>query len=204
MLKTIIRYSCITIISFIIYHPILLSQDIIVEEVPFKSTPCYATFPGGEPELRKYISNVVQIPDSVLRKVKSDKVIVNCIINKTGEVGKIKIINNPDTLLGNEVIKALKKMPKWIPGKASSIPALTMIVVPVYIFIDGKDIDDSNIQEYKSDTLVNVDDVCLDTISVDEYTIITGSPEYLEKIQRIERIVLTYYNKYQPNKKKRK
>jgi periplasmic protein TonB len=42
---------------------------------------------------------------------------VEFIVEKSGELTNFSIVPTSNEILGNELIKVLKKSPKWVPGK---------------------------------------------------------------------------------------
>lgn len=63
--------------------------------------------------LGKYVQKNYIIP----AKFKgSGTVIVDFIIDTTGKIGQIKIVNDLGSETGNEAVKLLKRMPKWTPA----------------------------------------------------------------------------------------
>ena len=74
-----------------------------VEEAPFIIQHKPATFPGGEVDLIRFFERTVMYPKEALQEKLEEVVIASFIINKNGSLGKVSIINNPDTLFANEV-----------------------------------------------------------------------------------------------------
>ena len=63
--------------------------------------------------LGKYVQKNYIIP----AKFKgSGTVVVDFIIDTTGKIGQIKIVNDLGSETGHEAVKLLKKMPKWTPA----------------------------------------------------------------------------------------
>lgn len=75
-------------------------------------------FVGGEEWMHRFMDLNINYP----KKAKEDKiegrVVVRFLVTKTGSLDSIEIISQPQPILDEEAIKAIKKMPTWIPGKA--------------------------------------------------------------------------------------
>jgi hypothetical protein len=69
----------------------------------------------GNPDtaLGKYVQKNYTIPTKFKG---SGTVIVDFIIDNTGKIGQIKIVNDLGSETGNEAVKLLKRMPNWTPA----------------------------------------------------------------------------------------
>ncbi|TCD12102.1 energy transducer TonB [Pedobacter frigidisoli] len=74
-------------------------------------------FPGGMTALRKYISNNLQYPDEAQENEVSGTVYAKFVITKDGSVANIEIERKLGYGCDQEVIRILRRMPKWSPGK---------------------------------------------------------------------------------------
>ena len=82
---------------------------VAVEEMP--------TFPGGESALRNALYKNVRYPESAREKRIEGKVFVKFIVTKDGSIANAMVGRavNPD--LDKAALDAVKKLPKFIPGK---------------------------------------------------------------------------------------
>lgn len=73
-------------------------------------------FPGGDPELLKYIKGSLKYPE----KAKEDKiegiVFVTFVISPKGKVLNPKVVGSVHPLLDDEALRLVKEMPKWEAG----------------------------------------------------------------------------------------
>lgn len=74
-------------------------------------------YPGGINNARKYIGERVEYPALAVEKDIEGTLIVTFVIEKDGTVTDIKIEKGLGYGLDEEVIRVMKKMPKWIPAK---------------------------------------------------------------------------------------
>jgi periplasmic protein TonB len=80
-----------------------------VEEMP--------QFPGGLAGLQDYIAKNTIYPIEAMRKKISGTVVVRFCIEADGSVSRIGISNAISPVLDSVSVKAIRKMPRWRPGK---------------------------------------------------------------------------------------
>jgi TonB family protein len=101
----------------------------IVEEMP--------EYPGGEEELRKFITENVQYPEDAKANRKEGKVFVQFIIDNNGDVKDVEVVRGIDCeSINNEAIRLVKSMPQWKPGKQRGQYVPVSYVVPVNFKLD--------------------------------------------------------------------
>ncbi len=127
-------------------------------------------FPGGEPELKKFISKNVKYPIMAQESGIKGKVFVTFIINEKGKVINPHISRSVDPLLDKEALRVVNLLPDWEPGekdgKSVAVPytvpitfyllEITSTVVntePLYI-VDGKEVE--NVDEIDPDNIESV------------------------------------------------
>jgi len=95
----------------------------VIEELP--------EFPGGATEFMKWLTRNLRYPTSAEEKKIEGKVIVSFIVNKNGSISDIKIIKSLDPDCDSEVLRVMKKMPKWKPGTEKGRPVRSEYVIPI-------------------------------------------------------------------------
>lgn len=95
----------------------------IVEEKP--------SFPGGMEELYKYLGKNIRFPPFATESGISGKVQVSFVVEKDGSITDIKILKDIGGGCGEEAIRVIKSMPKWIPGKQRGMPVRVRFSMPV-------------------------------------------------------------------------
>ena len=123
------------------------SKDTVMTEVNFGNT-CYQTvltdevynvaeqmpqFPGGEAAMFQFISKNLIYPP-MAQCYNGDlqgHVICRFIVEKDGSLSNISVIRSLDTTCDNEAVKAIKKMPKWIPGKQNGQIVRVYYTIPI-------------------------------------------------------------------------
>jgi Ca-activated chloride channel homolog len=99
--------------------------------VEFTSVDILPEFPGGTSALNKYISSNIKYPDAAKSKSIQGTVYVKFIVATDGSIKNIVILKSPDQSLSDEVIRMLKAMPKWAPGKKNGKVAECNYTLPV-------------------------------------------------------------------------
>jgi len=86
-------------------------------------------YPGGIAALRKFLKNNLQSPDVDL----SENIIVKIrfVVGFDGHLKGFEIVENGGEAFNNEVIRVLKKMPQWIPGKSQGQNVSVYFTLPV-------------------------------------------------------------------------
>lgn len=95
-------------------------------------------FPGGRPELREYLINET----SILKNKKTGSILFSLSINEQGKVVDIKIHENSIPNFEKSLLKAVNKMPYWIPGTVDGNNSRTILTMPLTI-LDLKSSDNS-------------------------------------------------------------
>lgn len=87
-----------------------------------KKTPQYVAaempeFPGGIKKLMQFLSSNLKYPEHEKEKGTQGKPVVSFVINEVGEAEDIKILKSIGKAFDQEIIRVLKLMPKWKPGR---------------------------------------------------------------------------------------
>lgn len=90
-----------------------------------------AEFPGGINALRAYIANNLQYPDEAREEEIEGKVFASFVVAKDGIVTNIQIDRKLGHGCDEEVIRVLKRMPKWTPAKLDGKPVNYRFRIPV-------------------------------------------------------------------------
>lgn len=86
------------------------------------------TYTGGQYQLYEYLKNNIRITTS--GKV-SGKVVVSFWVDEQGSVQNPKIEESMGEIIDQEVLRAVKSMPKWTPAKQHNRPYKQMYILPV-------------------------------------------------------------------------
>jgi len=94
-----------------------------VEEMP--------QFPGGLAGLQDYISKNTIYPLEAMRKRISGTVVVRFCIETDGTVSRIALSNTVNADLDSVSVKAIRKMPRWRPGKQHGKSIKVWYTIPI-------------------------------------------------------------------------
>lgn len=102
---------------------------ILVEEMP--------AFPGGEEQRLKFLAQNLNYPVQAAENGIQGTVYLSFIVRKNGIVDDIKILRGIGSGCDEEVLRVMKMMPHWIPGKQKGKAVDVLYNMPV-IFTLGK------------------------------------------------------------------
>ena len=94
-----------------------------VEQMPY--------FPGGGPEMIKFIRENIQYPASAKEYGIQGRVILRFVVTETGTIENITVLRSLDPACDKEAIRLLKSMPKWIPGKQNDEIVSVYYTLPI-------------------------------------------------------------------------
>ena len=96
---------------------------VIVKEMP--------SFPGGNTELMRYLSEQIIYPqDAIMNRIEGT-VILRFVVSRTGDITQIELIRGVDPLLDNEAIRVVSGLPRWRPGKQEGVAVPVWFTLPV-------------------------------------------------------------------------
>ena len=88
--------------------------EIILSIDPVVTQP---QFPGGEDSLYSFIYSNLRYPQEAIDNGIEGRVFITFVVEKDGSITNIKIRRDIGYGCGEEAVRVLKMMPKWIPGK---------------------------------------------------------------------------------------
>jgi len=95
----------------------------VVEEMPM--------YPGGDEEIQKYIGANVIYPEVAKENNIQGRVIVKFCVTRTGGVDQVSILKGVDPELDAEVVRVVKTLPKFKPGKQGGKPVPVWYTIPI-------------------------------------------------------------------------
>lgn len=95
----------------------------VVEEMP--------SFPGGNGALIAWLAENVKYPVVAQENGVSGRVIVSFVVERDGSITDVQVVRSVDPSLDKEAVRAVKSMPKWIPGKQNGQAVRVKYNVPV-------------------------------------------------------------------------
>ena len=88
-------------------------------------------FPGGEAALMKYLAEHLRYPEEAQQNNIQGRVIVQFVIEKTGNIGQVKVLRGKHPSLDKEAVRVIKSLPKFIPGKNNGQPVNCYYTLPI-------------------------------------------------------------------------
>ena len=103
-----------------------------VEEEIFVVVESMPEFPGGAPEMMKFIAENIKYPVIAQENGIQGRVICQFVIEKNGSVTDIQVVRSSgDASLDKEAERVIKNMPKWKPGKQRGKPVRVKYTITV-------------------------------------------------------------------------
>lgn len=82
------------------------------------------SFPNGHVGWSLFLQKNLRYPDEAVRKNIQGVVRVQFIVDKEGNASEFTIVSSPDKSLSNEVIRLMKRSPKWEPALQLNHPVI--------------------------------------------------------------------------------
>ncbi|PZX47576.1 energy transducer TonB [Algoriphagus chordae] len=100
---------------------------------PVSAAPSYA---GGYDALCEYLNKNLHYP--YLAKVRGieGRVVVEFVINESGNIEDIKLVESLSGSLDEEALRLVRKMPRWIPASHNGIAKSVRYQLPIQFSID--------------------------------------------------------------------
>jgi protein TonB len=96
------------------------------------------SFPGGERAMQKWLNDNLRYPAVAAEMGVSGKVHVQFVVGRDGSVRDIEVIRPVDPSLDKEAVRAISKMPKWIPGRQRGNPVTARFTMPVNFVLESQ------------------------------------------------------------------
>ena len=103
-------------------------QDVVTDLKLLEEIPSY---PGGMSKFVKWLTENLRYPQHAHNKKQQGIVVASFIINTDGSISELKIAKPFRRDCDDEVLRVLKKMEKWTPGKRKGKPCRTLFCIPI-------------------------------------------------------------------------
>ncbi|HNP19234.1 MAG TPA: TonB family protein [Fulvivirga sp.] len=118
--------------------PLHVPSPTVVEDPPIEKAPeVWLTSEvepmpeGGYESFYNFVRKNLKYPQQAKRLDIEGKVIVNFIVNEDGELVDFEILKGIGAGCDEEVLRIMRKAPKWNPGKQRGIPVRVKRVIPI-------------------------------------------------------------------------
>ena len=91
------------------------------------------TYEGGDAALLKYLTDSVKYPELAKKHGVQGRVVIGFIVEKDGSLTNVKVLRPVDIALDAEVLRVVKGMPKWIPGRHNGQRVRVRYLLPIHI-----------------------------------------------------------------------
>ena len=90
-------------------------------------------FEGGDAALMKYLTDSVKYPELAKKHGVQGRLVIGFIVEKDGSLTDVKVLRPVDIDLDAEVLRLVKGMPKWIPGRQNGKRVRVRYLLPIHI-----------------------------------------------------------------------
>ena len=90
-------------------------------------------FEGGDAALLKYLGENLKYPDKTKDRGVQGRLVIGFIVEKDGSLTDVKVLRPVDIDLDAEVLRLVKGMPKWIPGRHNGQRVRVRHLLPIHI-----------------------------------------------------------------------
>ena len=103
---------------------------------PINNPDVLPVYPGGMDALRKFLEQNLRNP-RYMEEGETVTVQVKFVVGFDGKLQSFEIIENGGNEFNDEVLRVLKKMPSWIPGKSKGQNVPVYYIIPVKFIAAG-------------------------------------------------------------------
>ena len=104
----------------------------------YKSVEQMPMFPGGEMALMKYLQSHINYPPEAAKNNIGGRVIVQFIVDETGQVGEVKVLRHVSEEIDAEAVRVVKTLPKFEPGRQDGEPVSVWYTLPISFKLQSK------------------------------------------------------------------
>ena len=113
-------------------------QDIVSKpQKVFNSVEQMPEFPGGVVAMMRYLQENIKYPPEAAKNNIEGRVIVQFVIDETGQVGDIKVVRPVSEELDAEAVRVVKTFPKFEPGRQDGEAVSVFYTLPVMFKLQG-------------------------------------------------------------------
>jgi periplasmic protein TonB len=100
------------------------------KETPMLAAEVMPAYPGGMEALRKFLQKNLNTPQEV-EEGSIISVKINFVVGYDGTLKRFEVVEDGGAAFNNEVMRVLKKMPAWIPGRSKGQNVSVYYTIPV-------------------------------------------------------------------------
>ena len=116
----------------------VFEEEEVEEDEVFVVVETDPQFPGGMDSLYAFIQRNLRYPEKALNDQIAGTVYISFCVEKDGSITNVKLLRDIGGGCGEEAVRVVKMMPKWIPGKQKGKPVRTQFNLPVKFKLSAK------------------------------------------------------------------
>lgn len=136
----------------------MVEEEMVEDEpIPFQLVSMEPRFSGDN--FSKWAGMRIEYPEKAIENRIQGKVRVKFTVGPDGKVSQAEVLQSPDPVLSEEVVKVVASSPKWVPGKQTNRSAKVMFELPVVFSLQGvsrKVSGENPVQGYSSQRMSHV------------------------------------------------
>lgn len=110
----------------------------------YESVEQMPEFPGGIAAMMRYLSENIKYPPEAAKNNIEGRVIVQFIIDETGQVGEVKVVRPVSDELDAEAVRVVKTLPKFEPGRQDGEAVSVWYTLPINFKLQGNPAETQN------------------------------------------------------------
>jgi protein TonB len=115
------------------------AKVVVKEEEPevFSFVEKMPMFPGGNNEINAWLAKNIVYPEIAKEQGIQGTVSLRFVVRADGTVSDVQVVKSLERNCDQEAVRAVKKMPKWIPGEQNGKPVNVYFSLPVRFKLAG-------------------------------------------------------------------
>ena len=101
------------------------------DEQCFEEPDVMPEYPGGLDALLDFLKENIRYPKTAVKNKIQGRVIVRFVVQKTGKVGQVEVLESVDKDLAKEAVRVVKSLPDFTPGLVDNQPVNVWFNLPV-------------------------------------------------------------------------
>ena len=97
----------------------------------YQSVEVMPEYPGGVVEMMKFLQMNINYPPIAAANKIGGRVVVQFIVDKTGQVGDVKVVRSVNEEIDAEAVRVVKSMPNFTPGQQDGKPVSVWYTLPI-------------------------------------------------------------------------
>ena len=97
----------------------------------YQSVEVMPEYPGGVVEMMKFLQMNINYPPMAAANKIGGRVVVQFIVDKTGQVGDVKVVRSVNEEIDAEAVRVVKSMPNFTPGQQDGKPVSVWYTLPI-------------------------------------------------------------------------